>query len=123
MSRDYRLFLDDIKIACQKVLRYTGDMSYEQFINDEKTYNAVVRNLEVIGDAAKKIPDEMRERYPDIEWKKISGLRDIAIHEYYNMDEEILWDVVKNRIPELLEQVTEILTEADEEEPEDKNES
>jgi uncharacterized protein with HEPN domain len=92
-------------------------------------FGSVARNenhptsLEVIGDAAKKIPDEMRERYPDIEWKKISGLRDIAIHEYYNMDEEILWDVVKNRIPELLEQVTEILTEADEEEPEDKNES
>lgn len=122
MSRDYRLFLDDIKIACQKVLRYTGDMNYEQFINDEKTYDAVVRNLEVIGEAAKKIPDEVRERYPDIEWKKISGFRDIAIHEYYNMDEEILWDVVKNRIPELLEQVTEILTEVDEEEPEDKTE-
>ncbi|MBI5080230.1 MAG: DUF86 domain-containing protein [Chloroflexi bacterium] len=122
MSRDYRLFLDDIKTACQKVLRYTSEMSYEQFINDEKTYDAVVRNLEVIGEAAKKVPDEVRERYPDIEWKKISGFRDIAIHEYYNMDEEILWDVVKNRIPELLEQVTEILTKADKEEPEDEKE-
>ncbi len=122
MSRDYRLFLDDIKISCQKVLRYTSEMGYEQFINDEKTYDAVVRNLEVIGEAAKKVPDEVRERYPDIEWKKISGFRDIAIHEYYNMDEEILWDVVKNRIPELLEQVTEILTEVDKEEPEDEKE-
>lgn len=103
-------------------MRYTSEIGYEQFINDEKTYDAVVRNLEVIGEAAKKVPDEVRGRYPDIEWKKISGFRDIAIHEYYDMDEEILWDVVKNRIPELLEQVTEILTKADEDEPEDEKE-
>lgn len=113
MSRDYRLYLDDIREGCEKVLRYTQNMSYEEFKLDEKSFDAVVRNLEVIGEAAKHIPDEVREKHPNIEWRKMSGLRDMVIHEYFKADEDILWDVVRNRIPELLEQVQEMLADED----------
>ena len=71
-------------------------------IQDEKTFDAIVRNLEIIREAVKRIPSEMRVRYPDVEWKKIAGLRDIVAHEYFGLDEDILWDVVQNRIPVLL---------------------
>jgi len=120
MSRDYRLYLDDMREASEKVLRYTHDMDYEEFKLDEKTFDAVVRNLEVIGEAAKHIPDEVRERYPRVEWRRISGLRDMVVHEYFNADEDILWDVVRNRVPELLEQVKEILGKEEKKEEEDK---
>jgi len=110
MSRDYRLYLDDIKSACQKVARYTSDLRFEQFITDEKTHDAVIHNLEIIGEAAKHIPDEVRQRYSEIEWRKISGMRDIVAHEYFGIDDEIVWDVIQHQAPKLLQQVTEILT-------------
>ncbi len=114
MSRDYRLYLDDIQDACKKVMRYTRHLNAEQFVDDEKTYDAVVRNLAIIGAADKHIPDEVRGRYSLIEWRKIGGLRDIVTHEYFGIDDEILWDVIQNQVPLLLEQVTEISTSEDE---------
>jgi uncharacterized protein with HEPN domain len=110
MSRDYRQFLDDIRAACQKVRRYTQGSTFEEFTRDEKTFDAVLRNLEIIGEAAKNIPDEVREHYPEIEWRKISGLRDIVAHEYFAVDEEIIWDIIRNEISGLLEKVAEILS-------------
>jgi len=109
MSRDYLLFLDDIAQSSQKILRYIGGISYEQFLRDDKTYDAVIRNLEVIGEAVKNIPEEIRTRYPEIEWRKMSGLRDIVAHEYFGVSDEIVWDVIQNKIPVLLEQVNQIL--------------
>jgi uncharacterized protein with HEPN domain len=96
MSRDYRLFLDDMRAACVKILRYTSGLTFEQFIEDEKSFDAVVRNLEILGEAAKHVPNEVRERHTGIEWRKISGLRDFMAHEYFGIDHEILWDVIEN---------------------------
>ena len=110
MSRDVLLYLEDIQRACEKVLRYTQDATFETFTDDEKTFDAVVRNLEVIGEAAKHVPATLRDRYPDVEWTKIAGLRDMIAHAYFGLDEEILWDIVQNRVPQLLKKVTTILS-------------
>jgi uncharacterized protein with HEPN domain len=75
----------------------------------KKTYDAVVRNLEIIGEAAKNIPQAARQQYPEIEWRKISGMRDLMAHEYFGIDNEILWDVVINKIPDLRMKIDRIL--------------
>ncbi len=78
---------------------------------NSKTLDAVVRNLEIIGEAAKKVPGEVRSSAPDVEWKKIAGLRDILIHEYFGIDVNIIWDVVRNKLPALEDEVRKILSE------------
>ena len=89
MPRDYKVYLDDILEASARIRNYTSGLTLEGFKNDTKTLDAVVRNLEVIGEATKKVPDDVRSRYPDVEWKKIAGLRDILIHEYFGIDEPV----------------------------------
>jgi len=109
MPRDYKVYLDDILEASGRIRDYTSGLTLEGFKNDTKTLDAVVRNLEVIGEAAKKVPDDVRSRYPDVEWKKIAGLRDILIHEYFGIDVNIIWDILKNKLPSLEKQVRKIL--------------
>ncbi|MGD0623693.1 MAG: DUF86 domain-containing protein [Thermodesulfobacteriota bacterium] len=109
MSRDYRLCLEDILDSCGKILRFTAQMPFDQFVEDEKTYDAVVRNLEIIGEAAKNVPEDIRLRYPGIEWRKIAGLRDVIAHEYFGIDNDILWDIIQNKIHSLQEEVRRIL--------------
>ena len=105
MRRDAAVFLDDVIEACDKINRYTSGFTVEQFRRDEKTIDAVVRNLEVIGEAAKNIPDEMRAKIA-VDWKKIAGLRDVLIHEYFGIDLEIIWDIVENKIPTLRREIS-----------------
>ncbi len=109
MPRDAGVFLDDILDACRKIHRYTADLTLEQFRSDEKTIDAVVRNLEVIGEAAKKVTEEVRSRMPDVEWQRIAGLRDILIHEYFGIDLDIIWDIVQTKVPSLQARVGEVL--------------
>ena len=100
MPRDSRVYLEDILTSAAKIRAYVGGMSRDAFAQDGKTVDAVVRNLEIIGEAVKQLPDTMRERAPEIEWQKIAGLRDILIHAYSRVDMDIIWDVVANRLPE-----------------------
>ena len=102
MSRDWRLYLDDIVSSSEKIERFIEGMSFESFIADDKTRAAVEWHLFVIGEAAKHLPESERQLYPTIEWRKIAGLRDVLAHGYFGIDDEILWDVVKNKVSVLL---------------------
>lgn len=83
MPRDYRIYLEDILDATRNVRAYTNHLSKTAFLQDDKTFDAVVRNLEIIGEAAKNIPENIRANAPEVEWKKVAGLRDILVHEYF----------------------------------------
>jgi uncharacterized protein with HEPN domain len=109
MSRSIRLYLEDILTSGVKVRRYTEGMSFEDFQGDERTYDAVVRNLQIIGEAVKNIPPEIRLKYSEVEWRKIAGLRDILAHAYFSIEDEIVWDIVETKIPPLIIVVERIL--------------
>lgn len=108
-DRDYLLFIEDILNSCNKIIKYVKNKSYEEFIKDEITVDAVIRNLEIIGEAAKRIPYNIKQTYDDVEWRKISNLRNILIHEYFGIKHTILWDVVKNKVPKLKNHAEKIL--------------
>ena len=90
MSRDWTFFLEDIQESCSRVVRYTQGMTFEQCKADDRTYDAVVRNLEIIGEVAKSLPDDVRAMMPDIEWSKATGLRNIVAYAYFGINDEIL---------------------------------
>ena len=111
MPRDYKVYLDDILEAATKIRDYTKGLTLEGLKGDAKTLDAVVRNLEIIGEAAKKVPEEIRRGCPDVEWKRIAGLRDMLIHEYFGIDVNIVWDIIRNRLSPLERQIKKILSE------------
>jgi uncharacterized protein with HEPN domain len=111
MSRDYKVYFEDILEAISKIRLYTENLLLQTFSDDSKTLDAVVRNLEIIGEAVKKVPEDIRLRYPDVEWKKIASLRDVLIHEYFGVDREMIWDIIQNKLPLLEKQIKQILNE------------
>ncbi len=109
MSRDVRLYLEDILESASRVLEYAEHMEFDDFLANKMAYDAILRNLELIGEAAKNVPNEIREHYSQVEWRKIAGLRDVLVHQYFGLEDETLWNIVKTEVPELLEQVKHIL--------------
>jgi uncharacterized protein with HEPN domain len=109
MSLDESLYLADIQDSCKKVLKFTKGMKYKDFVHDELHFDAVLRNLEIIGEAVKNISEETRQRYPGVKWRKIAGFRDIVAHEYFGVNDETVWDIVENEIPALLKIVKTML--------------
>lgn len=111
MSRDESFYLADIQESCEKVLRFTKGMTYKDFVHDDLHFDAVLRNLEIMGEAVKNISEETRQKYPSVKWRKIAGFRDIVAHQYFGVNDETVWDIVENEIPVLLEIVTTMLGE------------
>ena len=109
MSREIRLYLEDIRDCAQKDQRYALGVSFETFVSNEEKRDAIVRNLELIGEAAKHVPGDVRADYPEVHWRQIAGLRDVLIHSYFGLELETLWDVVRREVPVLLDQIEQIL--------------
>lgn len=111
MKRDYKVYLDDIAESIEKIEDYTQGKSWSDFANDTKLQDAVLRRLEIIGEAVKHIPDEIKGKYPEVEWKKIAGARDIFAHEYFGVKLERVWDTIVNDLPPLKQQAEKLLSE------------
>ncbi len=109
MSRDLGLYLTDIIRAIGKIQQYTSGMTYDDLLADDKTFDAVVHNLQIIGEATKQIPEVIRQNYPHIEWRKISGLRDIIAHAYFNVNPKIVWNILTTKLKPLRDCVALIL--------------
>lgn len=98
-EREFGDYIQDILQALGEIEDFTVGMQFKDFAKDKKTINAVVRSLEIIGEAAKKIPDSFRERYSKIPWKRMAGMRDKLIHEYFGIDLEIIWGAISDELP------------------------
>ena len=97
--REYGLYLVDILTAIESIERFVEGMTFEQFQQDDKTTSAVTRKFEMIGEAARNIPEEIKQKHPDIPWKEMAGMRDRLIHAYFGVDYNLVWTTVKNRLP------------------------
>lgn len=98
-------YLDDILESVEKIRRFTQGMSYDEFIDDPKTVDAVLRNFEVIGEATKNVPDDIRKEHADVPWSEMAGMRDKLIHGYATVELQIIWETVQKEIPALRTQI------------------
>jgi uncharacterized protein with HEPN domain len=109
--RDYRLFIKDIYDAVIAIEKFVWRMSFNRFINDDKTLSAVIKKLEIIGEAAKNLPPEITSKYNSIKWKEMAGFRDILVHAYFGTELHLIWDTIKNDLPKLKRSLEDILKE------------
>ncbi len=112
-ARDIADYLADILTAIAEIEEFTRGMSYEMFTADKKTINAVIRSLEVLGEATKRVPPSFRKKNPDIPWSKMAGMRDVLIHDYMGVDLKTVWKVTQERLPDLKQQIEEIVPQLD----------
>lgn len=110
-KRDWKLLASDIFESIQKIEKFIFGFSYEDFLSDEKTKDAVVRNLEIIGEASKSVPENIRLKYQEIPWEKIIGLRNRLIHGYFAIEYRIIWEIVTKDLPQLKIQIQKLLEE------------
>lgn len=109
MKKDYKIYLKDILDSINKIQSYVGDISEEEFLENTEIQDAVIRRFEIIGEASKNIPEEFRNNHPNILWRKMSGMRDVLIHNYQDVDIKIVWDTINTKISEIEEQIEGLL--------------
>jgi len=110
-DRTYIMYLEDIITSMTRILEYTEGYSVSDFIKDYKTVDTVIRNLMIIGEASRNIPEKMKARHPEVPWDEMYLLRNKVSHEYFGIDYEIIWDIVSNYIPENRTQIQRVLSE------------
>jgi len=111
-KRDAKLYIEDIMEALEKIERYTNGLSFEDFAASPQVIDAVVRNFEIIGEAVNNIPNEVAAAHPDIPWEKMVSMRNKVIHEYFGIDEEIVWKTIHEDLPVFQERIVKMLKEA-----------
>ncbi|MBW2330363.1 MAG: DUF86 domain-containing protein [Deltaproteobacteria bacterium] len=109
MKREYKLFLKDIVKACEYIQEFVEGIDFDQFLKDEKTSSAVIQKFGIIGEAVKNIPEFIKQKYPDIAWKDMAGMRDRLIHGYFGVDYVLVWDTIESDIPEIISSISQIL--------------
>ena len=114
MSRNYNLYLQDIVPATDRIASYIEGVTCSEFETDQMRIDAVIRNLQIIGEAVKRIPDSIREGYPSVPWHNIAGLRNRVTHVYFNVDIDIIWDVVQFELPMLKTRIQQLIEERSE---------
>jgi uncharacterized protein with HEPN domain len=107
-KRNPELLVEDMLDALRKIRLYTESMSYSSFLQDEKTIDAVVRNLEVLGEAARQMPEEFSTGHANVPWRKIAGLRNRIVHDYFGLDLAIVWQIIQNDLTQLQSQLMKV---------------
>lgn len=107
--RDCKMYIEDILSAINRIEKYINGLEYEEFIQNDMAVDAVIRNLEIIGEASKNVPENARSQYPNVPWKRMIGLRNIVIHEYFGVDLSIVWRIITKNIPEVKPLIEKIL--------------
>ena len=111
--RNYKLYLKDILSAMENIEEFVEGIDFEKFREDDKTSSAVIRKFEIIGEATKHIPGELREKYSQIPWKEMTGMRDRLIHFYFGIDYKLVWRTIKERLPKLISLLKKVIEEGD----------
>ena len=109
MQREPKVYLEDIYYAAVKIEKYTRGFTFDEFVDSELVSDAVIKNILVIGEVTKNIPEKIRTENPEIEWRKMAGMRDMMIHDYFSINYRIVWDVIQNKIPTLKQQINKLL--------------
>lgn len=108
MSRDWRLFLDEMRAEVRHVQEFVGAREQAAFFSDVMAVYATARSLAILGEAAKKVPVEVQDRNPEVDWKGIAGLRDVIVHQYFAVEQPVLWSIIITDLPRLLEKLDRI---------------